>query len=70
MANVAIRISKMAISLTLNNVEVNNSYSYGAHIRGCGYRLTHSNVTFNNNADGNVYDQCVDYPGVVRPDLP
>jgi hypothetical protein len=42
--------------LTLNNVAINNSDSYGAIIGQNGYQLTHSNVTFSNNRLGNVYD--------------
>ncbi len=44
--------------LTLNNVEINNSYNYGARVDTweSRYRLTHSNVTFANNYKGSVYD--------------
>ena len=42
-------------NLTLNNVEINNSNTYGAVISS-PYNLNHSNVTFSGNRDGNVYD--------------
>ncbi|MDR1793691.1 MAG: hypothetical protein LBR36_09705, partial [Bacteroidales bacterium] len=42
--------------LTLENVIIRNSYNYGVTIDELGntYRLTHSNVTFDNNYKGNV----------------
>jgi len=58
--------------LTLNNVEINNSEHYGVLIGNCGYILTHSNVTFSGNRDGNVWDKCNGgLPGsVVRTHFP
>ena len=45
--------------LTLNNVEINNSYNYGVRIvevtPAITYHLVHSNVTFANNNTGNVF---------------
>jgi hypothetical protein len=50
--------------LTLNNVEINNSETYGVYV-SCNYKLTHNNVTFSNNTLGNVYDTCPFEP-VIR----
>lgn len=55
--------------LTLNNVEINNSATYGIRIAYCDYQLTHNNVTFSNNGIANVRDECAD-PPVDRDDLP
>ena len=46
--------------LTLNNVQLNNAQAYGVYINACAgeYALTHSNVTFSNNGDGNVDIWC------------
>jgi len=51
--------------LTLNNVAINNSNSYGVYIRENGYQLTHNNVTFSNNRLGNVYDTRVNPPVIL-----
>jgi hypothetical protein len=40
-------------SLTMRNVHISNSANFGIHLAS-GYGLTHSNVTFANNASGNV----------------
>jgi hypothetical protein len=45
--------------LTLNNVAINNSDTYGVILAAKGYKLTHSNVTFSNNRQGNVMDWTV-----------
>ena len=57
--------------LTLNNVEINNSYNYGVRLGfgGCKYRLTHNNVTFKENYKGNVLNTCVS-PNEVLDELP
>jgi hypothetical protein len=55
--------------VTLKNVEINNSQTYGVFIGNCGYKLTHSNVTFSNCVLGNVYDGCA-RPQVVRTHFP
>ncbi|MCL2597851.1 MAG: hypothetical protein FWD66_09425, partial [Paludibacter sp.] len=54
--------------LTLNNVELNNSDTYGVYVDdSCnGYILTHNNVTFHNNRLGNVCHPC---SGGVFPDF-
>ena len=41
--------------VTLNNVAINNSDTYGVLLFANGYKLTHSNVTFSNNRKGNVF---------------
>jgi hypothetical protein len=55
-------------SLTLNNVEINNSNGYGVRLYS-GYQLTHSNVTFSNNGSGNVYNG-IPNPSVVQSHFP
>ena len=54
--------------LTLNNVEINNSNSYGVRLLG-EYQFTHSNVTFSNNRLGNIWDATKN-PAVVRSHFP
>jgi len=46
--------------LTLNNVQLNNAQAYGVYINACAgeYVLTHSNVTFSGNGEGNVDIWC------------
>ena len=56
-----------ATELTLNNVELNNSLTHGAYIRHCEYTLNHTNVTFSNNTEGNVWDDCCSQ---VLPEFP
>ena len=55
--------------LTLNNVEINHSDTYGVYISQSGYRLSHSNVTFSNNRQGNVYDNRTN-PATIRTNFP
>ena len=55
--------------VTLNNVAINNSDNYGAYLYQNAYQITHSNVTFSNNRQGNVYDARTS-PAVVRTNLP
>ena len=45
-------------NLTLDNVAINNSNTYGVVFGAnhSGYIVNHSNVTFSNNRDGNVYN--------------
>ena len=54
--------------LTLNNVEINHSDSYGVTILSDDYTLNHSNVTFFNSRLGNVWDRSVT-PNVVSSNL-
>jgi hypothetical protein len=44
-------------NLTLDNVAINNSNTYGARIGNnhCGYTINHTSVTFSGNTGGNVY---------------
>ena len=55
-------------NLTLNNVAINNSQTYGVCL-DCDYILKHSNVTFSNNAKGNVLNTCPN-PDVVHSNFP
>ena len=47
-------------SLTLENVEINNSDTYGAGTgsNNCNWSITHTNVTFSNNKLGNFMNRC------------
>jgi len=56
-------------NLTLKNVEIKGSKTYGVRILNCGYILNHSNVTFSDNPSGNVYDECAS-PSQVRTHFP
>jgi hypothetical protein len=55
--------------LTLNNVEFNNSENYAVTLWNCTYKLKHSNVTFKNNAKGNISNRCPT-PNVTLPHFP
>jgi hypothetical protein len=57
--------------LTLENVEINNSDTYGASTgaNNCGWVINHSNVTFSNNRSGNFWDRCP-FPNAIRPNFP
>ena len=69
--NNAIIQIRSTTELTLNNVAINNSDSYGAMLWSSanGYKLTHNNVTFSNCRQGNVWDTRTN-PPVIRTHFP
>ena len=58
-------------NLTLENVEINNSDTYGAGTgaNNCNWIINHTNVTFSNNKLGNFWNRCP-IPDVVMDHFP